>query len=194
MNRYDMHIADLRRQIAALEHGLRRMYLRHLNQGGVGTLVLTDDSGGAQRMQVRMSQGELIDAVPNAQMFGFASNMPPGSDANVTVHFLEGRRSKGVVVATGHQQHRPRNVPVGGCVVHDANGQTIALSGTTITITAGQDLHIIAPGKVRIETPTLEVTGEIIANADNGPIHVTTHRDTGVQTGAGQTQAPVAGS
>ena len=188
----EMMVAQLSKQVAALQQQSHRQYLRHINGEGVAKLVLVDDSGSAQKMQVRMPMGELIDAVPNTQQFGFASNMPPKGDVSIT--FLEGNRSKALVTATGHQDYRPRNLGVGTTVVHDAAGQYIVLAGQTLTVHGNGTIILQAAAKVRVEAPVLECTGEVVAMCDGAAIHLSTHLHSEVQRGPADTGMPVPGS
>lgn len=52
---------------------------------------------------------------------------------------------------------------------------------------AGQVVRIVAPGKVRLETPLLEVTGDVKA----GTVSLQSHKHSGVQAGGAQTGVPV---
>ena len=104
------------------------------------------------------------------QIFGLASHAPSGSDA--VAMFTSGDRSNGVIIATGNQKHRPRGAAVGGTIIYDT-------SGTTITLDAAGNVTINCTGKVRMVTPRLEVTGDIVAGCDSTHVSVLNHRDQG---------------
>lgn len=66
---------------------------------------------------------------------------------------------------------------------------------TLIEIDGQHNVRIVAQGKVRLETPLLEVTGKIEAGVGTSD-HVTLqdHVHSGVASGSAQTQKPVAGT
>lgn len=167
-----MRIERLERQIAAMEHGMRRQYQRHMSTHGIGRLIETDDSDVTQTLQIKLRNSELIDKIPNHQQFGFASNMPP--DGDVTISFLEGNRSKGIVVATGHQTYRQTGTPVGGVTVYDKNAQTLKFdAGTNITMTGKGTIIIQCPDLVHIIThkAVVDATDEVTVNTNTATIN-----------------------
>ena len=63
-----------------------------------------------------------------------------------------GDRSNGAVIASGNQEHRPRGTPVGGTVIYDTAGTTIALDAArndpeckTLTINASSAITMTSP-------------------------------------------------
>ena len=177
---------------------LYRMILLAVGRGRVKTVV---DDGNVQFVQVVLGQLETRDKTPRLAEYGFASSPPVDSDAIVL--FVAGDRSNGVVVATGHQASRLKNLARGEAAIYDDQGRWIWIKRDSIEIEAGEKpinitnatvVTIEATTKVRLETPKLEVTGEITAGgnitdvvrsmaADRAKYNV--HKHTGVTVGGG---------
>jgi phage baseplate assembly protein V len=126
-----------------------------------GVIELVDDGEGVQKLQLTVNAGALWDGVQRFQEFGFTSTPLPG--AEVTVVSIAGLRSHGIVVAVEDRRYRLAGVPGGGVALYDASGATIVLSNDgKITLTA-PEVTIAAATKVHMDTPLLEVTGDIKA-------------------------------
>lgn len=141
---------------------------------GRGRVTVSDDAGSAQLLQVRLGPLETRDRTPRLAEFGFSSRPPEGSDALLV--FVGGDRSNGVIIATGHQDSRPRGLDVGETIVYDLFGRSIRFTkdgaisiqanGTPVVIDGATTVTIRATEKVRMETPLLEVTGDIVAGGN----------------------------
>ncbi len=132
-----------------------RLYRRVMMMVGTMKITATDDGGPVHKVQVKGFPPEQIDNMPVLQIHGIASHAPPGSDAMAI--FTSGDRSNGVIVATGSQQHRPRGAPVGGTIIYDTAGTTIALDAAgTITITC-KTLNINASTAINLTSPHVTV-------------------------------------
>lgn len=105
---------------------LRRLGARITQLVGVGRLAVIDDGGDQQMCQVQVRAGapegleEVIDTRPRLGEYGLAYCPPDGSEAIVI--FLGGRRSQGVVIATGHRASRPKGLKPGEAMLY--NGLT----------------------------------------------------------------------
>lgn len=144
-------------------------------------IVATDDSGPIHRAQVRGFAPETIDAMPVLQIYGLASHAMPGSDAMAI--FASGDRSNGVIIATGNQQYRLRALKSGEVALYDNAGNVVKLA-------AGGNIEITCPTKVRVVTPRLEVTGDIVAGCDSTHVSVLNHRHKDTQPGGGLSGVP----
>ena len=102
---------------------------------GGGRKTTGTDTGSVQEMQVQMGGNEIRDKTPRIAEFGFSSNPPDGSDAVVV--FFGGDRSQGIVIATGHQATRIKNLLPGESALYDSIGKKIYLSASGIVIEAG---------------------------------------------------------
>jgi phage gp45-like len=72
--------------------------------------TVVDDSGDQQVAQANLNVGapeaEVIDKMVRLGEYGFFSCPPDGAEAIAV--FLGGRRSAGVIIATGYRAARPR--------------------------------------------------------------------------------------
>ena len=139
---------------------------------GRGRVTFLDDSGPAQVVQVQFGPLETNDCLRLAE-FGFASNPPVGSD--VAAVFISGDRSNGIVVATGNQTLRLKNLLPGESALYDAlgkyiyltkNGIVIEAKGQPVTINNASTVTVNAATEVVLNTPTLQVNGNIVASGD----------------------------
>lgn len=141
---------------------------------GRGRVTTSNDTGAVQMLQVRLGALETRDTTPRLAEFGFTSRPPVGSD--VVVLFLAGDRSNGVAVATGHQPSRPTGLAEGECKLYDLWGKSIYLTqssgividakGTPVTVNNATTVTINASNEVVMNTPTLQVNGNIMASGN----------------------------
>lgn len=138
-------------EINRLGHRLRSMI-------GRGRLTLVDDTGPAQTAQIDLGpigpDGKSMSIRDNTfrlAEYGFSSHPPAGADAMV-LH-LGGDRSNSIIVSTGHQQYRLRNLGAGEVALYDQWGNTVRLgeAGMTLTHTA----------KITLAAPTVDVAGAL---------------------------------
>lgn len=86
-------------------------------------LVETRDDGPLQRVTVMGYEGERIKLAHRVQMFGDSSHAPPG--AHGLALFVNGRPDQTILLGLEHQDHRPKNMPVGERVLYNAHGDKI---------------------------------------------------------------------
>jgi phage baseplate assembly protein V len=180
-----------------------RLYSRIKMMTARATITATDDSQGVHYAQVRVTPRETIDKVPVVQIYGFGSHAKPTSEAHLL--FATGDRSKAVAIATNDPDARPRNLQPGEVSIYTDEGDIIILKRnheieitTTGTVTATAKLVVVkASDKVRMETPRLEVTGDIIDHCDsqghtaaNMREIYNSHTHPNVQNGPGSTGVP----
>lgn len=147
---------------------------RILNIIGRARVNLVKDSGAVQMAQLTVNDLETIDNIPVVHDFGFSSNPPAGSD--VAMVFVGGDRSNGVIVASNHQKYRVRNLAPGESVIYTQDGKQIyltasggikvAANGQPVEVDNATTVTINAATKVRMATPRLECTGDIVDNCD----------------------------
>jgi phage gp45-like len=182
-----------------------RLYRHILMAAASVTVTATNDDGPVHLVQgaVRGSP-EIIDNLMVVQHYGLAVHAPVGSDAFVT--FGVGDRSNGIVHATHNQKARPRGQQPGEVTIFTDEGDCIALrrghnivieTTGTVTVNGATLVVVQASEKVRMETPRLEVTGDIIDHCDqqghtaaNMREIYNTHTHGNVQNGDGHTNAP----
>ncbi len=132
---------------------------------GRGRLTRVDDSGPVQLAQMQLSANETHDAMPCLALYGFQSCPPEGSDALAV--FLGGDRTNGVIIATGNQRYRFRNLVPGEACISDNRGQSVYLTATGIIVNGGGNLVTItnAP-EITADTPLLHCTGDIVGDGN----------------------------
>ena len=138
---------------------------RTLNMIARGVLEKTDDTSGVQVLGLSILEGERKDNVERFQNYGFTSS--PTGEAEAIVVFPGGDRSAGVVVALDERGTRMTGLNPGEVAIYTNEGDSIVLGVTNeITITTRR-LVITATEAVRMETPLLEVTGDVVDHADD---------------------------
>ncbi len=163
----DDFINSFRRLAGPMARQIRMMISRAI-------INLVNDDGGLQEVQVgllAMPQPggtvgrELSDNVEVVRQYGFTAHPHPGAEA-VFVS-VAGIRSHGLVIAIEDRRYRLTGLAAGEVALYDDLGQTVHLTRTGIVIKgAGLPLTITDAPKVRIETPILQVTGDIVDQCD----------------------------
>lgn len=167
-----------------MNDALTRLYRRITMLVGIGrtTGVMSDD-GATQKLQYK-TPFDVKGSTLRMTEFGFSSGLPAGSD--VLILSLGGDRSSQVIVATNHGSTRYGNLNPGETVIYDAQGKSILLGKDKLTVKcAGQDIEVLeaqnatitASVKVRLETPMVESTGDIVDNCDTNKVSMKALRD-----------------
>ena len=177
-----------------------RVARRVLLTVGRGRIGPVDDTGNVQLLQVALSPLETQDALPRLAEFGFTSSPPDKADAVVV--FMTGDRRNGVVVATGHQQSRMKNLERGESALYDLDGRYVYLSKNGIVVEAKNgNVTVNNADVVTVNCTTLQVNGNLsvdgkidateeITSTLSGTHTLTQHHHGGVQTGSGNTSVP----
>lgn len=142
-----------------------RLYRRVMMLIAPVKITATDDTGPVHRAQIRGFPPETIDAMPVLQIYGLASHAMPGSDAMAI--FSSGDRSNGVIVATGNQQHRLRNLKPGEVALYDNSG-----SQSVLKLANGGNVETSASGKHTTTVPTVEVNASNTVTITTPMAHV----------------------
>lgn len=156
-------------------HGLVSRLARLVSTAiGRARVTTTNDSGNVQFVQVQVNDLETIDNLPRVAEFGLTSVAPDGSD--VVMVNLGGGRNNAVVVATGHQESRPKGLKAGETMLYSQNGKYVYLTasggisvfanGEPVNVAGASTVTINASEKIRAVTPRLECTGDIVDNCD----------------------------
>lgn len=142
----------------------------------VGRAILSaiDDGGAIQTAQVQLLADEVQDDAERIQQYGFSS--VPLAGAEGVVVFVGGNRDHGLLVATDDRRYRKKGMQPGEVCLYTDEGDSIVLNrGKIVRVTAGTQVEVTAPvvtlkasAKVRMETPLLEVTGDIRDNCGGG--------------------------
>lgn len=125
-----------------------------------GVVKAVADSGGIQVIQAGLLADELRGGLERFQNYGFTGVPLSGADAAVV--FLGGNRDHGIVLAVDDRRYRLKGLQSGEVAVYTDEGDKIVLK-------RGGIIEVTASTKVRMVTPKLEVTGDIIDNCDTQP-------------------------
>lgn len=156
--------------IQQIERLARRIWML-LGRGRISAPA--NDAGPIQILQVQLGADETRDHLRRAAEFGFTSHPPVGTDAIVL--FPQGDRNNGVVVATNHQASRMKGLQPGEVAIFDSQGQSVYLTragivingaGLPLTVNATPTVTVNAATKVQLNTPELDVSGQIKAGGD----------------------------
>ncbi len=177
---------------------------------GIGSVTLADDSGDLQLVQITEGTAgkgigaRIMDRVRRVTEYGFFSVPPLGSEALIARR--SGERTQSMVIATNHRASRPRGKKPGDAGVYNgvtgaiveltADGLVIDCAGLPAVIRNASTITLQATGKITLDAPTVECTGNFRADAlltgDGTPIELgalrdayNAHRHTGVSTGSG---------
>lgn len=105
-----------------MRDGLQRLADRVLNAFGYVRLSVIDDTGDQQTAQVQIKAGsevaELIDKVVRVGEYGLYTCPPDGSEAVVV--FQGGRKTHGIIIATGYRAGRPKGLKPGEVMLFNA--------------------------------------------------------------------------
>jgi phage baseplate assembly protein V len=173
---------------SAMHHFIRPLMRRVMLMVARVAITAVDDRGTMQSVQVRGLSGEKLK-MPRIRHFGFSSNPPVGSQG-VAV-FLGGLRSNGIMLGEEDPGSRPVNLMPGEVMVYSADGSFLHFKNGKLGELVCETFKITATEGVRIETPLLEVTGDVLDNCDSqttsmkvGREVFNAHQHTGVAAGA----------
>ena len=138
-------------------------------------------------MKVSLLDGETRDVADRVQQYGLSSHPPAGS--HVVVINVGGQRDHPIIIGADDASARPTGLAAGEVMLWAAHGQRAHLQadgGVLITTDDGHKLHlkpggdmlIQATGTIRMETPRLEVTGDIVDQADGAGVSMGDMRTT----------------
>ena len=143
-----------------------------------------------QRVDAEALAGEQLQDVELMQHFGFTSAPPAG--AQLIVLPLGGRTSAAVVIASEHGDYRFHLNAQGEAALYNQWGDVVHMQ-------ADRSIRLVAATKVRIESPLVEVTGNLTVagtivatgNVTGAGKSLATHVHSGVAFGVSNTGAPV---
>ena len=134
----------------------------------IGKVHRVDDSKDLQQLQIEAMPGEIHDSVVKFGHYGLATHPKPGSDAIVL--FPRGERNQGIVIAIEDKRFRFKSLAPGEVALYTDEGDHIYFRRDKTLAIQTRQLNIQATDKVRIQTPQLEVTGDILDKADTNQI------------------------
>lgn len=162
---------------------LRQLGRRVAMMIGLGKITGYGDAGGIQKLQYQTPL-EVRGDTPRMAEFGFSSGLPVGTD--VVLAYLGGDRSSAVIVASNNQQYRQSGLKSGETLIYNQwgmfiklteNGIEVEAKGKPVTVSNATTVTVKATEKIRLETPRLEVTGDVIDNCDSNGATLKALRD-----------------
>lgn len=162
---------------------LRQIGRRVAMMIGLGKITGYGDAGGIQKLQYQTPL-EVRGDTPRMAEFGFSSGLPVGTD--VVLAYLGGDRSSAVIVASNNQQYRQSGLKSGETLIYNQwgmfvklteNGIEVEAKGKPVTVANATTVTVTATEKIRLETPRLEVTGDVIDNCDSNGATLKALRD-----------------
>lgn len=154
----------LKRALLKMQSAIRRRLDALFSRG---KLHATDATGGAQKLQIELQPGEVLNNVEHLEPYGFTSRPLPG--AEVASASLGGDRNRTVVLIASDRRYRKRNLVAGEVAIYTDEGDYILLSrGRIVQVVAGTRVRVTAPdveivGNATV-SGTLTVSGAILSN------------------------------
>lgn len=119
---------------------------------GHGTLRLSDDSKGLQRLQGDFLRGETRGELERFGQFGWTSRPPKGSE--LVALFYGGDRAHGIIISAEDRRVRPTGLEEGESMAYNA-------AGVRIHLKSDGSIEITAPGGALLTSPNLELSGDL---------------------------------
>jgi len=131
-----------------------------------GTLTSLNRARKMQRIQAKLLGGESKQSLEFFEQYGVTSS--PHNGGEVLAAFMDGDRSHGVVICVADRRYR-MVIEQGEVAIYDDLEQCVHLTREGIVV-EGKTFPITLKStiKVRLETPSLECTGEIKDLCDSG--------------------------
>jgi phage baseplate assembly protein V len=167
---------------------------RLMNMFSRGVVALAKSTGKLQSLQMRLTHGEVKDAMEHLEPYGYTSCPHEGAEGFAA--FLGADRSHGVVLVVADRRYRLQGLQAGEVAIYTDEGDKIHFKrGRIIDIETGT-LNIRATTAVHFDTPTITQTGEVVSQGDQvaGGISQINHIHGQVQSGNGQSGVPVGGA
>ena len=144
---------------------IRALHNRIMMMIARGIARRINDDPGLQLVQLDLQAGETREKVERIQDYGFTSVPLPGAEAAAA--FVAGNRAHGLIVGIDDRRYRLTGLQGGevalytdeGDKIHFKRGNNIEITTNTLTVNAGK--------KVRINSPQVEATGDIIDNVES---------------------------
>lgn len=126
-------------------------------------VLKVDDSGTQQRLNLAGLKDERPEKIVRVLPHGFSSN-PPAESEGVMVQ-LGGRSDRTMFLGGEHKEKRPKNLPAGGAVIYDADGNVVRVVGDDLQITHKKKIVL------KVGNSSIEITDDGIllkGNVDLG--------------------------
>lgn len=145
---------ELNRILEPIRNRIRLMVARAL------IVATAEGKEGGIKLEINLGFEETRDELELVQQYGMSSRPSVGSQA-VTL-FLSGSRDSGVVIATkGMGSEMSFSLKEGEVALHTDEGDSVHLKRGRIVAITTETLEIKATTAVKIDSPTVEATGEV---------------------------------
>lgn len=167
---------------------------RLMNMLARGVVALAKSTGKLQTLQMRLTHGEVKDAMEHLEPYGYTSCPHEGAEGFAA--FLGADRSHGVVLVVADRRYRLQGLQAGEVAIYTDEGDKIHFKRGRIIDIETDTLNIRAGTAVNFDTPTITQTGQIVSQGDQiaGGISQVNHVHGQVQSGSGQSGMPVSGA
>lgn len=132
-------------------------------------ITKVDDSGTQQKVDLIGLASEKPRKIVRVQPHGFSSY--PVDDAEGVMVQMSGRSDRTLFLGGEHKDHRPKNLPKGGTIIYDADGNIARIVKDDMQITHSKKIVI----KVGGSTVTIEpdkITYDAAQHILNGVVHL----------------------
>ena len=150
--------------MATLERMLWPIRRRVLNMIARAAVVLVDDAGETQLVQLQAPRGETHDGVEHLQPYGFSVHPYPGAEPVLLC--VGGMRQHPVAIIATDKRRRPTGLSAGDvCVYGDSDSDTdgqhrlILKAGGTAELICGASSIVMSDTKITITAATVDVVG-----------------------------------
>ena len=187
-----------------IDQVVSRLRRRVDNMIGRAVVSIVKNSTKFQEVQVSLQAAE-VRTTERIEQYGLTS--VPLPEAEAVILFPGGNRDHAIAIVVGDRRYRPTTWVEGEVGIHNHEGDYVRLKdGRIVEVVAGTSVDVTAPEvvvhastKVRLETPLVEMTGNLTVSGQvqgntvrtAAGIQLGTHIHSGVQTGGGNTGAPV---
>lgn len=190
--------------------GLRELARKARLAVGLALIKRSYDAPGIQRLQLSLLKGEVREEVNRYQDYGFSSHARAGASAVAVA--VGGSRNHLAILVADDARYRKRDLAEGEVAIYHWEGDYILFrNGREIEVVAGARVRVTAPEviiaantRVQLETPTVEMTGDLsvagnvtvqgtVEGSDvrtQSGISLGTHRHPGVMSGSAITGGP----
>lgn len=147
---------EMRRLLAPLQRSLSNLLARAVVTG-------IEAAGKMQLLQVDLLAGEAKGGVEHLEPYGFTAHPRKGAEGLAV--FLDGDRSHGLVIMVGDRRFRLRGLAEGEVALYTDEGDRLHFKRGHIVELQTETFLVKASTKVRLETPLVETTGEVLDKA-----------------------------
>lgn len=149
------------------------LHRRIMLQVRLGKVISVNDGDKTQRLQVKMSTGELLDLVRSLLPYGF-THFPHKNSEGLFVS-PGGNSGHTIAVSIGGREYRLKSLKEGEVSLFDDIGQVVHLTRTGIMVGSPKNIYLKTDGILRLEGEGVEIYGRSYIQRD---VHGKGYRET----------------